>query len=317
MTENSSAGLFMFRPEVTVTVTREEHHQSALSRYRVGAGASRRVAVQLAWCTIGSGKYKGERAIEVRLDGERVGELTYAMSQRYGLLLDTVAGRGGRAGCEASVFLGKRGIEIELLLPRDTSAASVDVPKVTMAAVDASATTVTVTDVPTPRADVGKGTFAKQKPAWITAGAVAVVAFLAAIGSQDNKPAPSSSSPAVNFTTTTTSATATATIGNTAPASTIPQSSAPPETNTSTTKPHATSPAKQPPAAPPKTSSTTAEEPPAGKCDPNYSGCVPIASDVDCEGGGGNGPAFVKGPIRVIGKDIYDLDRDHNGIACE
>ena len=53
-------------------------------------------------------------------------------------------------------------------------------------------------------------------------------------------------------------------------------------------------------------------------CDPNYTGgCVPIATDVDCEGRGGNGPAYVKGPIKVIGKDIYQLDRDGNGIACE
>lgn len=35
------------------------------------------------------------------------------------------------------------------------------------------------------------------------------------------------------------------------------------------------------------------------KCDPNYSGCVPIASDVDCAAGGGNGPAYVRGPVRV------------------
>lgn len=52
-------------------------------------------------------------------------------------------------------------------------------------------------------------------------------------------------------------------------------------------------------------------------CDPNYSGCVPIASDVDCAGGNGNGPAYVAGPVRVIGSDIYDLDRDGNGIGCE
>ena len=32
------------------------------------------------------------------------------------------------------------------------------------------------------------------------------------------------------------------------------------------------------------------------QCDPNYGGgCVPIASDVDCAGGSGNGPAYVKG----------------------
>lgn len=54
------------------------------------------------------------------------------------------------------------------------------------------------------------------------------------------------------------------------------------------------------------------------QCDPNYAGaCVPIASDVDCAGGGGNGPAYVKGPVRVIGSDIYGLDRDGDGIGCE
>ncbi|TAH31686.1 hypothetical protein EYC59_06485 [Candidatus Saccharibacteria bacterium] len=56
----------------------------------------------------------------------------------------------------------------------------------------------------------------------------------------------------------------------------------------------------------------------SSSCDPNYSGaCVPIASDVDCAGGSGNGPAYVQGPVRVIGSDIYGLDRDHNGIGCE
>jgi resuscitation-promoting factor RpfB len=53
------------------------------------------------------------------------------------------------------------------------------------------------------------------------------------------------------------------------------------------------------------------------ECDPNYSGCVPIAEDVDCAGGTGNGPAYVQGPVRVIGEDIYDLDNDNDGIGCE
>ncbi|WP_116024002.1 G5 domain-containing protein [Thermomonospora umbrina] len=54
------------------------------------------------------------------------------------------------------------------------------------------------------------------------------------------------------------------------------------------------------------------------RCDPNYSGaCVPIASDVDCAGGSGNGPAYVDGPVRIVGTDVYDLDRDGDGIACD
>jgi len=55
----------------------------------------------------------------------------------------------------------------------------------------------------------------------------------------------------------------------------------------------------------------------AQQCDPNYSGCVPIASDVDCAGGGGNGPAYVQGPVKVLGTDIYGLDADGDGIGCD
>ena len=56
----------------------------------------------------------------------------------------------------------------------------------------------------------------------------------------------------------------------------------------------------------------------AENCDPNYAGaCVPIASDVDCAGGSGNGPKYVVGPVYVVGADIYGLDRDGNGVGCE
>lgn len=57
----------------------------------------------------------------------------------------------------------------------------------------------------------------------------------------------------------------------------------------------------------------------AEECDPNYENppCVPIASDVDCAGGSGNGPEYVQGPVTVIGDDIYGLDRDGDGVGCE
>lgn len=49
-------------------------------------------------------------------------------------------------------------------------------------------------------------------------------------------------------------------------------------------------------------------------CNPNYSGCVPIASDVDCAGEG-DGPAFAS-DVRVTGRDVYRLDPDGNDRAC-
>jgi hypothetical protein len=74
-------------------------------------------------------------------------------------------------------------------------------------------------------------------------------------------------------------------------------------------------PAEPEPTPTPKPSKKVASA--GGGCDSNYSGCVPIASDVDCAGGSGNGPKYVSGPLRVTGTDVYDLDRDGNGIACE
>lgn len=83
-----------------------------------------------------------------------------------------------------------------------------------------------------------------------------------------------------------------------------------------------------PPLPPPPPAPTTVEPAPrdlspssgssGNACDPNYTGaCVPIASDVDCAGGSGNGPAYVQGPVRVVGQDIYHLDSNHDGVGCE
>ena len=68
-----------------------------------------------------------------------------------------------------------------------------------------------------------------------------------------------------------------------------------------------------PPPPPP-----VAAAPQGNGCDPNYADdCVPVASDVDCAGGSGNGPAYFGGIARVVGSDIYELDRDGDGYACE
>lgn len=70
----------------------------------------------------------------------------------------------------------------------------------------------------------------------------------------------------------------------------------------------------QPPPPPPPPPPAPAND----GCDPNYEGaCVPIAPDVDCAGGSGNGPGYVDGPVWIVGSDIYDLDRDGDGIACD
>jgi hypothetical protein len=106
------------------------------------------------------------------------------------------------------------------------------------------------------------------------------------------------------------------------PSSTTPAPEPTPTQGPATVPPHTSNTAS--PAAPrtTKASAKTTQKrttPPAEPtCDPNYAwACVPIASDVDCAGGSGNGPAYVQGPVKVIGYDIYDLDRDGDGIGCE
>lgn len=96
-------------------------------------------------------------------------------------------------------------------------------------------------------------------------------------------------------------------------------------TTSTTTAPVTTTKARPKPKPPAVTTRkrvpvTTTHKPAPKKsnCDPNYTGaCVPIASDVDCSSGNGNGPAYVVGPVTVVGSDIYDLDRDGDGVGCE
>ncbi len=116
--------------------------------------------------------------------------------------------------------------------------------------------------------------------------------------------------------TTTTPTTTEATTTTEAPTTTTeaPTTTTAPPTTTTTPPPPPTT--TSPPPPPPTTA--VAPQPVAGGgCDPNYSGCVPIDSDVDCAGGSGNGPSYVAGPVSVIGTDIYGLDRDGDGIGCE
>jgi hypothetical protein len=85
-----------------------------------------------------------------------------------------------------------------------------------------------------------------------------------------------------------------------------------PPTTTTTAPPPPPTPAPAPPPPPP----TTASPAPAENCHPSYDPCVPVASDVDCAGGSGNGPAYT-GTVSVIGPDVYGLDSDGDGVGCE
>ncbi|HJV08781.1 MAG TPA: thermonuclease family protein [Acidimicrobiales bacterium] len=94
------------------------------------------------------------------------------------------------------------------------------------------------------------------------------------------------------------------------------------QTTTTTTAPRVTVP---PTTAPPATRglvtpASTTTIPAGSGCHPSYSGaCVPMGfSDVDCAGGSGDGPGYVSAKrFQVVGADVYRLDSDNDGIACE
>ncbi|HKZ40417.1 MAG TPA: hypothetical protein VJ044_05605, partial [Candidatus Hodarchaeales archaeon] len=121
--------------------------------------------------------------------------------------------------------------------------------------------------------------------------------------------------------------------GNQAPTSTetaiITETEIPTEESTSTATPQPTATSVPPTAtvyvAPPPTATlfvliqATTTSAPKGNCHPSYEGACLLQGigDYDCEGGGGNGPNYIKGPIRVVGYDEFQLDREGDGIACE
>ena len=160
-----------------------------------------------------------------------------------------------------------------------------------------------------------KNLFTKKR---IVLGVLVIFFGMAALGSlvDDNEKVSNSSktqaSVAVQGTrvkrsTTTTTTTTTTTSTTTTPSTTIAPATTAKARSVSTKAPVQT-------AAP----TTAAPSSPGGGCDPNYSGCVPIDSDVDCAGGSGNGPSYVTGPVQIIGTDIYGLDGNpKNGIGCE
>lgn len=56
------------------------------------------------------------------------------------------------------------------------------------------------------------------------------------------------------------------------------------------------------------------------RCTPGYRPCIPNRrSDVDCYGGGGDGPRYTRPGVvyRVRGADRYGLDGDNDGRGCE
>jgi hypothetical protein len=70
----------------------------------------------------------------------------------------------------------------------------------------------------------------------------------------------------------------------------------------------------------PTTTTTVVTPPSPGGCHPAYQRtCIPpTVRDADCFGTGGDGPWIVRDEdVRIVGDDVFRLDLDFDGIACE
>ncbi|WP_220188229.1 hypothetical protein, partial [Pseudonocardia pini] len=129
-----------------VTVTREEHHQDVLTRVPLG-----RTVAELGFCTIGAGKYRGSRGVEVRLAGSRVGELTFRMSERYAELV------GPGTGCAATVTESDHGRQVTLWLPApETLFTGLVTDRLPVVPEPATERFPVITRIPAPRAPAGE-----------------------------------------------------------------------------------------------------------------------------------------------------------------
>jgi hypothetical protein len=179
---------------------------------------------------------------------------------------------------------------------------------------------------PLSRDTAGTATWGYQGwPRWVrvTVPAAAVVVGVLTLGALVSDPKEPTQTGSAAETPTTTETTATRPTTTAPPTTTTsappPTTAAPPPTTPPTTSPPATAPPTTAPPAPPPTAAPSpppSSPRPAGNCHPSYTPCVPVASDVDCEGGRGDGPRYV-GRVTVTGPDVYRLDDDDDGIGCE
>ncbi|MFD4640617.1 hypothetical protein ACFWN2_25100 [Lentzea sp. NPDC058436] len=104
--------------EHQVAVVGEQVHQHVLHRV-VDGRTPAHVIAELRDCRIARGSHTGEHTLEVLLEGESIGQLTYAMGLRYCDVVQEWRARTGRALCEAVITNeGTRGLQANLLLPK-------------------------------------------------------------------------------------------------------------------------------------------------------------------------------------------------------
>lgn len=113
---NSCDGLDMVEADRRVTITGFDH---TAAPYPVGPdGRLPTLAASLALGTVGSGKYAGQRCLDVAIDGRRVGCFTAKMTERYLPLVHPMLDTGRVPGCEVTAHREGNTVKAWALMPR-------------------------------------------------------------------------------------------------------------------------------------------------------------------------------------------------------
>lgn len=175
---------------------------------------------------------------------------------------------------------------------------------------------------------VGRSAWRKFRslPTWgqVVTGIVAVSLAVVPFGSDNEgsivETRPSATQPPSeeSSTTSTTAEATTTTSTTTASTTTTTTTSTTAPSTTTTAKPMTTTTAKR--AAGTTTTTRKPASSASSRCHTSYTRtCIPPdVSDADCAGGSGNGPHYVyEEDIGVVGPDVFDLDRDGDGLGCD
>lgn len=114
---NDPADLVVLEPDRSVVVTQRQHHQDVLQTV-LGDRSMGLAYGSLTFSTVASGKHQGKPCLEVRINGERIGELSAKLSARYLTLVAQTEG----PGCEVVLREEEKGIHAAALMPRPDDA---------------------------------------------------------------------------------------------------------------------------------------------------------------------------------------------------
>lgn len=93
-------------------------YQDVLGRLCPEERIQRTLVATLDICTVTTGKYAGERTIEVRVNGHRVGQLSHIMSVRYGQRVADIVSAGKTPACRAVLSRGQSsGVGVTIFVP--------------------------------------------------------------------------------------------------------------------------------------------------------------------------------------------------------